>query len=383
MPQNTLFATIAHLSAATGITTGLFWLLKSKRNVGKGHEELEQSAQETRDLKAQFAELEFERAAIEQAAAENIRLAEDLFFAREEAEKNAGFLKLIMDSISQAIAVFDQSGRLIKWNEQLSKLLSIPASNLEVGLPESRFNELLGPIRVDSDNQAGQSAKDSGEQEWRLSNGRILSVQRSPIPCGGYIETFTDITDRKNAEEIIWKMAHTDHLTGLANRACFTNAIEDAVAQTNQDKDRLALALIDLDKFKPVNDSFGHPTGDKLLVDVSEIIKNAIREGDIAARLGGDEFAVLMRGVKSAGDARAIAEKIVKTLNCPLTVNGHRISIGASVGIALYPDHADSPEALIAAADRALYSVKASGRGYVAVSTEGRWEAALPIQKVG
>lgn len=353
------------------VSTLLYRMLKKNQFLVA---QLEEKAHE---LESQYAELQFERTAIEEAAAENINMAEDLFIAREEAENNARFLNIVMDNISQAIAVFGPKGSLIKWNGQLGDLLSIPVDRLEEGMAEDAFNRLLAEHSVPSDDMAvaidhpatASDASDAPmEQEWSLDDGRVLSVRHTAMPGGGFIATFTDITERKRNEEVIWKMAHYDHLTGLANRARFTSEIEKAATGQRKGDGRLALAMIDLDKFKPVNDRYGHPVGDKLLKIIADIISSQIRERDLAARIGGDEFAILFYDMDGADHAVTVAERIIEAVSSPFNVDSHEIKVGASIGIAVYPEHADSPKALIAAADDALYSVKDCGRGAVAVS---------------
>jgi diguanylate cyclase (GGDEF)-like protein len=218
---------------------------------------------------------------------------------------------------------------------------------------------------------------------WML-DGRVLSMRRTAMPDGGFVKTFTDVTDRKKSEEVIRRMAHHDHLTGLANRARFSQEIEHAVTGSRRSDARLALAMIDLDKFKPVNDRFGHLVGDKLLAAIADVLKSHIRDGDLAARFGGDEFAVLLTNVESVDHAVTIARRICEALSAPITIDGHVLEIGASIGIALYPDHAATATNLISAADDALYSVKDSGRGDVAVSKIRSFEShRASTQKAG
>ncbi len=364
-PAAPAWASLVILGTSLVIAAGVGVLLH--RTMGRNCALAEKVAEKTRELESQFAELQFDRAAVEDAAAENVSLAEDLYIAREQAENNAKFLNVVMDNISQGIAVFSRDGILIKWNGQLSDILSVPETRLAEGMSADAFNALMAEISQFAV-EPGPKVSEAVEREWTLANGRTLSVRHTDMPGGGFIKTFTDITERKKAEDIIWEMAHHDALTGLANRARFNQEIEEAVKERRRHDDRFALAMIDLDRFKPVNDRFGHVIGDKLLVAIAKILKRHVRDSDLVARLGGDEFAILFRKIEAADVAVKVAERIITAIASPLTLDGHQITVGASAGVALYPDHAPTVPALISAADRALYSVKAAGRGAVAMS---------------
>lgn len=201
----------------------------------------------------------------------------------------------------------------------------------------------------------------SGESRWmenrytpvRDTNGRLVEVEGIMI----------DITERKHAEERISQLARTDALTGLANRATFNDRLRQSFAATQRGAKPFAVLYLDLDRFKEVNDSRGHPVGDKLLQAVSERLKNVTRETDVVARLGGDEFAILQSDVADPGQAGTLATKIVDTLSKPYPIDGQECNIGTSVGIAVFIADTESPEALLAYADQALYRAKEEGRG--------------------
>ena len=190
----------------------------------------------------------------------------------------------------------------------------------------------------------------------------------NPMPNGGFIVVYLDITERKKAERIIRHMAHFDSLTGLANRAHFSEKLDGLLNQKRQGDDNVALALIDLDNFKNVNDTYGHPMGDALLQRVSEILKYQIRDNDFAARVGGDEFAILFPNIHEMEEIMHPLKRMLEQLMQPIVIKGVTIKIGASIGVSLYPQHAHSMESLIKAADEALYLVKESGRGNIEIS---------------
>ncbi|MBJ7311718.1 diguanylate cyclase [Rugamonas sp. CCM 8940] len=167
----------------------------------------------------------------------------------------------------------------------------------------------------------------------------------------------------RQAEQALRHMAQHDTLTGLANRALFADRLEQALAGARREQQHLALLFIDLDGFKPVNDSLGHGVGDLLLKEVAQRLLHGVRHSDSVARLGGDEFVVLLRTVGTAGDALAMADKLCAALRPSYLLDGHRIDISASIGIALYPEHGADQTELTKNADSAMYAAKKNGRG--------------------
>lgn len=192
-----------------------------------------------------------------------------------------------------------------------------------------------------------------------------MSVTRILGPDGleGYVATMTDITSRKKAEEKLRFRADHDALTGLPNRSLFSDRLQTAMAKAHRHGDRFALMLVDLDRFKGVNDRFGHLAGDALLVEVARRLRDCVRGSDTVARLGGDEFAVVLDEVDGFDDAREVAERICVDMARPFELPEGTAEIGASVGIALGPDGSADAEELIRRADAALYSVKRGTRG--------------------
>ncbi|MFZ3128921.1 MAG: diguanylate cyclase [Rhodoferax sp.] len=178
---------------------------------------------------------------------------------------------------------------------------------------------------------------------------------------------FSDIQLQKEAEERIRQMALQDVLTGLPNRALFDDRVQAALTAAQRDRTHLGLMFIDLDQFKPVNDCFGHRVGDMLLKEVANRLRAAVRESDTPARIGGDEFVVLLRNILHADDALKVAEKIRVALCAPFTVEGHALSISASIGIALYPEHGVEAVELARHADEAMYRSKEGGSNQVSL----------------
>ncbi|MDB5541855.1 MAG: hypothetical protein JWQ89_3582 [Devosia sp.] len=192
-------------------------------------------------------------------------------------------------------------------------------------------------------------------------NGRTIMMQHHPMKDGGWVTTHEDITEQRQHEERIRHLARHDALTQLPNRVQFLE--EMAAAEPGLARgEHIAVLCIDLDHFKSVNDTLGHSLGDKLLQQVSARLWGATRENDLLARLGGDEFALLLRGVDNPAEAAAIAERIVKAMANPFTIDGHQLVIGTSVGIAMAPQDGDTSEILMKNADLALYKAKNEGR---------------------
>ena len=183
-------------------------------------------------------------------------------------------------------------------------------------------------------------------------NGRqaIVSIQR-------------DITERKRMEQAIRDMAFHDPLTGLPNRKMFFDRLALFLAQVRRSRRRLCVLFIDLDRFKGINDQYGHAVGDTLLCGVARRLERVLREGDTVARIGGDEFTVLIPEISRKNAARLIAAKIIEEIEKPIELANHTEKIGASVGIAYFPDQGDSPELLVQKADEAMYKAKVAGKG--------------------
>jgi diguanylate cyclase (GGDEF)-like protein len=173
--------------------------------------------------------------------------------------------------------------------------------------------------------------------------------------------THSDITRLKKTEEAVRRLAMTDHLTGLSNRAHFSQSLAENVAIADRDNRKFALMMLDLDTFKPVNDSHGHPVGDALLQAVASTIKRCTREGDVVTRIGGDEFAVIIGDYAEEKDVLACATRIYREISRPMEIKGKDINISISIGVSFYPDDADDAKSLITHADQAMYEAKKSG----------------------
>jgi len=209
-----------------------------------------------------------------------------------------------------------------------------------------------------------------GEVWNRRQNGEVFpdwlsisAVRDNEGAVTHYVGTHIDITERKAAEEEIRQLAFFDTLTGLPNRRLLQDRLGQSMSLAKRERTRMALMFLDLDKFKPVNDEFGHPAGDELLQVVAQRVQACVRESDTVARFGGDEFVVLLPSIESAQDAIGVAKKIHATLVQPFILSaGQRVQISSSSGIAIYPEHGSDVIKLTQHADAAMYQAKAAGR---------------------
>ncbi len=213
----------------------------------------------------------------------------------------------------------------------------------------------------------GTTAHLESEVFWR-KDGTSFPVEYASTPIldehgelSGAVVSFSDITERKQAEETIRHMAYHDALTKLPNRALFQDRLKIALAQARRRERLLAVLYLDLDRFKAVNDSVGHEAGDELLRIVGERLSAVVRDGDSAARVGGDEFTLLLSEVDGEEDAVRVAERTLETFRRPFLVGGHTFHVTTSIGIALFPSDGENAESLLRNADEAMYRAKDSG----------------------
>lgn len=209
----------------------------------------------------------------------------------------------------------------------------------------------------------------AGEDQWKWVLSRGMTVSRSADgQPERIIGTITDISERKAIEDRIQHMAQHDALTDLPNRALFSDRLQLALANANRRQERLSLAFLDLDHFKPINDHYGHAVGDQLLKQVARRLQDSVRTSDTVGRIGGDEFVILMPELQDISDAHGLAEKIRKALDQPFFVDGHQLNISCSLGIAIYPEHGKDEISLAKSADSAMYRAKESGRNSVCMA---------------
>jgi len=274
-------------------------------------------------------------------------------------------------AMSQGLALFDAGQRLQVSNRRMAEICGIPTQFLRPGVTLKELVDESVAVgnygeQAASDVHADYLAVIARAQKATLnktfSDGRVVAISHEPLESGGWLLTYDDITDRRRTEVQVAYMAHHDALTGLPNRVLLRERLDHAVAQLGRGHD-FAVLCLDLDKFKPVNDTLGHPVGDKLLQAVAERLGACVRETDTVARLGGDEFAIVQIGFAGPEDAGKLAERIVEAIGRPFDIDGHRVTIGTSIGIAVAPHDGHDWETLLKNADIALYRAKSGGRG--------------------
>jgi len=274
-------------------------------------------------------------------------------------------LTAITDGQSEGVLAVDSAGVITFANPAACALLDHPADLVgQVADAVFSIERASGGLRLAELSGAHASVRDD-DAVLRVADRRIpvaLTAAGLPAPQTGVVLVLHDITERKAFEEQLSYLAFHDPLTDLPNRRLFQDRVEHALVRLQRHKTRHALLMFDLDRFKLINDSYGHPIGDDLLVHVASLLRRNLRPEDTCARLGGDEFAILMEDIGDAQQAVVVAERILADIAEGSVIGGHEVFVSASIGIAT-TDHADTREALVAAADSATYAAKAAGKG--------------------
>ncbi len=271
----------------------------------------------------------------------------------------------------EAIVVTDASLQILRVNRAFTDLFGYAASEIVGRSPrvlrsrrhdQAFFDTMWQDIGREGFWQGEYWSRRKNAEEFPVwLNVSVVRDQQGAI--SHYVATHTDITLRKAAEDEIKQLAFHDALTQLPNRRLLEDRLQRAVIQARRDKRHLALLFIDLDKFKPVNDEYGHQVGDDLLQAVAQRLQACVRESDTVARTGGDEFVILLTVVEVPGDALAVADKVRRSLVEPFELpRGQTVGISSSIGIAIYPEHGRDVAELSAHADTAMYRAKAAGR---------------------
>jgi diguanylate cyclase (GGDEF)-like protein len=270
-------------------------------------------------------------------------------------------LDTALDNMSQGLCLFDAEGRLAVVNRRYIEIFDLSPDAPILGLTQEALASLGGiPSREVA--LSGRDGTIPGRDLRHLANGRIVAVSHRSVSGGGIVTTYEDVTERRQAEARIAYMARHDALTGLPNRSVLSERIDEALAQAGRGS-HFSVLCLDLDRFKEVNDTLGHPVGDALLRAVAERLAACVREVDTVARLGGDEFAIVLTDIHLPDAAAVMARRIVEVVSSPYTLDGHLVTIGVSIGICFAPGDGTSCDKLIKNADVALYRAKADGRG--------------------
>ena len=302
------------------------------------------------------------------------RLKRQYELGREQEEKlqqrNLQFDTAI-NNMSQGLCFFDADHRLIVCNERYIEMYDLPSGRVGPGTPLSevvdlRFEAGSFPAMTRDEYMQWRSnvaiSAEPTDSIVELRNGHTFLIRHRPMPDLGWVATHEDITEKRQTELKIEHMAHHDSLTDLANRVRLNERLDQALAQS-ADRQSVAVHHLDLDRFKAVNDTFGHHAGDNLLKIVAGRLRELVRASDTIARMGGDEFVIVQAPISGPVEATALAERMIAAIGEPVVIDGHQAGVGASVGIAVGPGDGPSPEKLLRNADLALYRAKADGRG--------------------
>jgi diguanylate cyclase (GGDEF)-like protein/PAS domain S-box-containing protein len=279
-------------------------------------------------------------------------------------------LSAALATASNAVFITDRHGRIEWVNEAFIRLSGYTAAEaigqtprfLKSGEHGADYYRALWDTIMAGHTWRSQTTE-------KRKDGSFYTVRQviTPIANGGgeiehFISMHEDITEQLDAQARIEHLAHYDALTGLPNRSLFFDRLSQAIALSKRSSEHIALFFLDLDRFKPVNDTYGHAVGDLLLKAVAERMLACVRESDTVARIAGDEFTVILNRIAERADVAHVAEKIIKALSEPFQLEGHVVQIGASIGIAIYPGDSQNEHELVKLADTAMYDAKNQGR---------------------
>jgi diguanylate cyclase (GGDEF)-like protein len=283
---------------------------------------------------------------------------------RKLVEKTT-LLELTFENMSQGLCMFDARQRLVVCNRHYAEMYGLTPEQTKPGTPLSAILEarvVAGRCPRDARSYVEKRLDEvsSSEPYYKideLQDGRVIAITHQPRNDGGWVAVHQDITAQMRIEAKIVHMARHDELTDVGNRAFFMEKINEALARLRRTDEAFAILMIDLDGFKGVNDSLGHPVGDELLKAVAKRLQASIRETDTVARLGGDEFVILQTRVSDhKNNAAILANRILQAIGAPYDLDGPEVSIGVSIGVALAPEDGFGARQLLKNADLAMYT---------------------------
>ncbi len=348
--------------------SGTFDIARLADLVGGAYDELDRNRRRAdRSMSLMIEELDTVNRNLERVVVERTRE-----LRASEADLQAQNLRFdaALSNMSQGLLMFDSEARLVICNHRYMHMYHLQPTDAAAGIT---LRELL-VRRIANGTFAGEiepyietlraavADRRRTSQFVELDDGRTIAVVNEPMSDGGWVATHEDVTERRRAEMKIAHMARHDALTDLPNRVLLRERLGEALTHVERGQ-RLAVHCLDLDQFKNVNDTLGHPTGDELLRMVAGRLRNCVRETDTISRVGGDEFSIIQTDIVDVADAERLARRLSEVVSAPYDLHGHVVIVNTSIGIALAPADGTDANELLKNADMALYGAKADGRG--------------------
>ena len=290
---------------------------------------------------------------------------------RTESEQIAGQFDFAINNLSHGMCMISSDMKIAVSNAKFSEFLGLRQDRriINVRFPALlRFAVQRGAVPKHAADRlmgafgSGNSGRVPRSMQFETGNENVYEVTITPNSRGGWVVVVQDVTEKRNADRAIDRMAHFDSVTNLRNRRSFELALAEALSSHQSAGAGIDVMFLDLDDFKQVNDSLGHRTGDKLLVEIASRLHAIIGPSDVVARWGGDEFVILHHHAPGQLETHALAKRIIEEINRAVVIDGSEVIVGASIGSASAPDDGLSPDALLSKADIALYAAKADGR---------------------
>ena len=294
---------------------------------------------------------------------------------RYHEEESLRMAVAVIDVVNEAVLVTSRDSKIVSVNPSFTYITGFQPDEVIGKDPRVLADPSMQPMLInDLWRTLVRTGNWQGEISIQRKNGStcicwvsVNIVRNDAGHVTSFVSVFSDITERKENEQRIHYLAHYDVTTGLPNRALFNDRLRQSLLAAKRYQANLALLFIDLDKFKPVNDRYGHDVGDQLLKEVALRVRGCIRESDTAARIGGDEFVLLLPGTNTEQNVVAVAQKVLQEIERPFEIENHAISISASIGVAIYPEHGEDVRNILKHADHAMYQAK-HGKGPSIVS---------------
>lgn len=288
---------------------------------------------------------------------------------QKKGQEQMQLLARVFDSIVEGVFVSDRDRNLITGNRAFMaisgyELSELQGKNVSVFRSEQHSRSFYSNLWRDLEHQGKWEGeliirKKSGEEEEQWAS--LSAIRDDNGQISHFVGIFIDLTERKRYEDRLYYLAHHDSLTDLPNRSLFAQRLDRALNQAQRSGQRFALFFLDLDKFKRINDTYGHEAGDRLLCETADRLRRTLRKGDTVSRFGGDEFNILVEDIRELEDVSVVAEKVIKSLEEPMAFEGKHHRISPSIGISIYPEDGLTAEELLRSADRSMYRAKGDG----------------------